>query len=337
LSWKKITRPDKRSPGYKTPRPAFVKQHLESLVSKKGGSSWFLICPFHGDNNPSLSVIVDPTHRMSVGSWKCFGCGKIGRWNDLAEAINLPTISSSKIEREFLEGETSFFSMIETNEEEESLGDNLPIGKNKSIPIEKLSPWPKTQLWRGFSGGIIRKYGGHLYTLDRYYPLLFLCAKRKARTQVIGAIRCRRKSSKGYPSYIFTRGKWISKYLFLEERTKPSNIIVLVEGVRDALAWVYHKVPTLAILGTHSPMTDTRIATLLGLGAERVILFMDGDRPKKGGVIPGKKGAESLKESLERDFEVKVFRTWKYYPGKDPFKLAKDPDFVRKFKEWMRR
>ena len=39
---------------------------------KKNGKSWFGLCPFHDDHNPSLSV------NPSTNLWQCFGCGAGG-------------------------------------------------------------------------------------------------------------------------------------------------------------------------------------------------------------------------------------------------------------------
>jgi len=39
---------------------------------KKNGKSWFGLCPFHDDHNPSLSI------NPSTNLWQCFGCGAGG-------------------------------------------------------------------------------------------------------------------------------------------------------------------------------------------------------------------------------------------------------------------
>ena len=40
--------------------------------NEKNGKSWFGLCPFHNDHNPSLSV--NPLTNL----WQCFGCGAGG-------------------------------------------------------------------------------------------------------------------------------------------------------------------------------------------------------------------------------------------------------------------
>jgi DNA primase len=44
----------------------------KGITLKKNGKSWFGLCPFHADKNPSLSL--NPTKNL----WQCFGCGAAG-------------------------------------------------------------------------------------------------------------------------------------------------------------------------------------------------------------------------------------------------------------------
>jgi hypothetical protein len=329
-SWKDIHKQHKKAPKV---NPAFVAQHLESVPHKKGSSSWFVACPFHGETRPSLSVIIDPSHRMSVGFWKCFGCGKMGRWNDLAKALRLPTFDDP--EGDFIDDEELIELAMSEDLEDDVSVKKLRISKNKFIDIDKLAPWPVDRKWRGFSGKLVRKWGGNIYRLDYHYPLIFPCAKRNSQSDIIGAIRCRMKSSKKYPSYLFTVGTWTSNYLFPEEKLKgPIKTLVLVEGVRDTKAMLYRNIPTLGLSGTQSGMSSSRKNTLLGLGVERVIVFFDGDEPDDEGLIAAEEGAKKVAKALRKDFDVKVFPTWKKYPGKDPYTLAKDDKFIRYFKIW---
>jgi len=321
-TWKEIVGPRTRTPVKVS--PDFVQTNLEGFAKRKSTNSWFIICPFHSDTDPSLSVIVSPTHRMKVGNWKCFGCGKFGDWNDLAKALNLPIVEPDGIYVNDIE-EEGF--VIEDNPEDE-LVEELKTGKEKRIKLSKLLPWPNSRKWRGFSGDFIQKHGGKLYKLDGFYPLIFPCLKRNKK-QIIGAIRCRLKKKKGYLSYLFTSEEWISNYFFPEEYLKPTKIVVMVEGVRDNFGLIRNGIPSLATLGTSPKITEKRIATLTGLGIEKVVIFMDGDDP-------GKKASLRIREELVEDFGVKIFKTWKYFPGKDPYKLSKNRDFVSKFKKLLR-
>lgn len=54
---------------------------------KKNGKSWFGLCPFHADKNPSLSI--NPSKNL----WRCFGCGAAGdviRFVELFDRVAFP-------------------------------------------------------------------------------------------------------------------------------------------------------------------------------------------------------------------------------------------------------
>jgi DNA primase len=64
---------------------AFIRSKGISL--KKNGKSYFGLCPFHDDTNPSLSV--NPTKNL----WQCFGCGAGGdviRFVELHDKVTFP-------------------------------------------------------------------------------------------------------------------------------------------------------------------------------------------------------------------------------------------------------
>jgi DNA primase len=67
---------------------------------KKNGKSWFGLCPFHDDHNPSLSI------NPSTNLWQCFGCGAGGdviRFVELfdqvefKEAVNRLSVNSCQL------------------------------------------------------------------------------------------------------------------------------------------------------------------------------------------------------------------------------------------------
>ena len=50
--------------------------------------SVFICCPFHGESTPSCAVTVF-SDKYLPGTFHCFGCGKSGGWNTLAEKLGL--------------------------------------------------------------------------------------------------------------------------------------------------------------------------------------------------------------------------------------------------------
>ena len=64
---------------------ALVKS--KGIDLKKNGKSYFGLCPFHDDTNPSLSI--NPTKNL----WQCFGCGAAGdviRFVELIDKVTFP-------------------------------------------------------------------------------------------------------------------------------------------------------------------------------------------------------------------------------------------------------
>ena len=61
--------------------------NAKGITLKKNGKSYFGLCPFHHDTNPSLSV--NPSKNL----WQCFGCGKGGdviRFVELIDKVSFP-------------------------------------------------------------------------------------------------------------------------------------------------------------------------------------------------------------------------------------------------------
>lgn len=312
----------------------FAKRYLDEHVRKRGAKSWFLVCPFHSDRDPSLSVIVSKKAKQRVGFWRCFGCGRKGYWNELAIALNMPTVDG--ITYDLVERDS-----IQFNVENDLVSDDTFFcGKNSRKPRvlkkDSLHSWPETAIWRKFPGKIVRNFGGYMNILDFDYPLAFVCRNRNA-LKDCGIILCRTTKKEKQTSYLFTDGEWTHNFLWPEHKIKSTRTVVLVEGVRDALAWLCLGVPTLAILGTQTGISDKRLHTLIGLGIERIILFMDGDKAGKRAVYGtydenGKVLTQGLKSLLIKDFDVQVIKTWKHYEDEDPFSLAQNKSFVKKFK-----
>ena len=60
----------------------FFAKYLPAGVKKIGGSEWQAKCPFHNDENPSLSI------NGSTGAYFCHGCGKKGGFLHFYAKIN---------------------------------------------------------------------------------------------------------------------------------------------------------------------------------------------------------------------------------------------------------
>ena len=61
----------------------------KGIELKKNGKSYFGLCPFHDDKNPSLSI--NPNKNL----WQCFGCGAAGdaiRFVELIDKVTFPEV-----------------------------------------------------------------------------------------------------------------------------------------------------------------------------------------------------------------------------------------------------
>jgi len=66
----------------------------KGIELKKNGKSYFGLCPFHNDTNPSLSI--NPNKNL----WQCFGCGAGGdviRFVELIDRVTFPEAVSQLI------------------------------------------------------------------------------------------------------------------------------------------------------------------------------------------------------------------------------------------------
>jgi hypothetical protein len=323
MKWKDIGTKEQREKikfPDKYPTEDFVKLNLANVAKRKSDKSWFLNCPFHGEKDPSLSIIVRRDADQAVGYWRCFGCGKSGHWDDLATQLQLPLLDPYKADLH----EEEYFDFSGGYVEDE---------ENEASDLDSLCKWPSKREWRTFDAKTIKKFNGKLDKSSKSYPLVFVCNQRKTKRPV-GVIRCREKKHKKYPSYLFSEGNWLSNFMWPEYTIKDTNVLMLVEGCRDALAWLRLGVPTCAILGTQSGISSKRFSTLLHMGIDNIVLFMDGDKAGKKCVL-GTKKKEGIQSILEKDFDVQTMKTWKFFPGKDPAQLARDPNFVKDFISWI--
>ncbi|MDY6790097.1 MAG: CHC2 zinc finger domain-containing protein [Thermodesulfobacteriota bacterium] len=93
---------------------------------KKNGKSFFGLCPFHDDHNPSLSI--NPTTNL----WQCFGCGTGGDvirfvelfdQVDFKEAVEILTDNGFKKTAE--KGSSPFMTYLASNDRQSNYGTTI--------------------------------------------------------------------------------------------------------------------------------------------------------------------------------------------------------------------
>lgn len=219
-------------------------------------SSVSIICPFHLDKDPSLSVSLGG--KVSPGVFYCFSCGAKGHWNVLASKLGLTTVN-------FREGD--------------DLTDYEPVVAQKielfsPIQEEELELRPLDLTWRDNPKWLmdaleVRKmWSLKLQDWYLYMPVTYIY-------EYYGHIRAKiHKESIGLKYWFNLRKKVF--YPFDYYLDKDSRTIVLVEGVADVYRLMRNRIPALSVLGTmFNP--ETGLDCLEILNVKTVIFCYDGD------------------------------------------------------------
>ena len=283
----------------------FVIQQLASYsgVKRKVGDTTFILGPFHAERTPSCRVFHKATSR-DPGSCKCFGCGKTASWDEIAPKIGLSTYVWTKPRPVYAAPRET---VVEAGRDTEY----------------DLRPIPSHKMWRGIRTNLLRALGAKMYTTT--WGDKFIWLPVYIRGELMGYIRARFRKVADKPSYLNKAGHWSEKHgLFPYDFAirKQPNVVVLVEGPRDALRLVQEGVPAIAILGTQS-WSDQKSRHLELTGAKTVVLMMDGDDA-------GAKAEELIEPSLSRMVNVVKFDLrgadspyFKYTDEDEPSKAAK--------------
>ena len=239
----------------------------------KGDSVW-IRCPFHGNGQERTQScrINIVKGKFPAGFFYCYGCGKHGSWNDLAEVMpGITLLTDEEIKHQEL-----IVSKLTPQQKFDLLGEDSVTGIDFNFSID----WKEDQIWRKINGKLLKAIGAKKY----YNPQIktnqiFLpCYQNK---ELKGGIKAVLERLPGQKGYFNTPGAWVKKTLFPYDFTKKfmkkrANIVALVEGPRDALNMIQGGFPALAILGSKNWSTIKRDLVLL-LDPDLVILAFDSD------------------------------------------------------------
>ena len=288
-------------------RRQFVASQLSMLSGQKKvlGDSTFICCPFHSEKTPSARIFHSSTTRVP-GILKCYGCGKVAKWDEYANQIGLQPFQSGKpsvtyyVPRELEQEDTEDYTLSE-----------LPVGKK----------------WRGIKTSLLKEIGCKF--LINKFNQKFIWMPVYVNEELRGYIKARLKKVLGKTSYINSKSNWTSEYgLFPFDYSvnMSSGTIVLVEGQRDALRLISYGIPALAILGTQS-WTDRKARLLEMFGVKKIVLLLDGDPA-------GIAGTKLALKYLKPYYDVCVIALWRI-PG-NPYEAWKDlPKSERKANKSM--
>lgn len=266
----------------------FITQQFNSYSGTRkriNDTSFFISCPVHSEKTPSGRVYLDPNSR-SPGFFHCYGCGCKLRYDELAPKIGLkpfkwamPTLQEApKIFREVEEVKKDVLEFFD-----------LPHDKS----------------WRAIPTNLLIDLGASICK-NAWSDERFVWLPVRIKTALKGYIRARLRKIPDKPSYLNKKGRWSENYglfpydyavkVMLEEGLRT---LVLVEGPRDALRLLNHKIPAIAILGTQS-WSETKSRMLALSGAKSIVLMMDGDDA-------GIKACRLVTPLMEKMLEVSTF------------------------------
>lgn len=252
-----------------------------------------IICPFHGDVNPSM--IVD----MEKGSFYCFGCYATGDALKFVELMNknlntlqavlkfFEVLKSKKVEKVDLSGR---HKKIKPKRQSYNIAHDYYYGLSKIDWIndksEEVTSVKNYMLERGFSKSILNKCGAKI-TYNKSYPIIFpMLDNGKFRGWVC---RTNNPDIEKKRKYLYNEG--FSRRDTLVGNYKGYDKVFVVEGYMDKLKFNQFGVDNVvAILGWK--MSIEQEQKLKKAGVKQIISALDNDEC-------GKKGTEYLKTRFD--------------------------------------
>lgn len=249
---------------------------FEQYVNSDGVPHAIMVCPFHADHSPSLSV------SLKHGGFYCFSCQAQGRFPKLY--AELAGVSLDVAERKWRSGETVLDVARQLKDEFDSTPrkDTFldydwfdktfpPVAEIEEGANYLIGRRLKSQkLWKAFDirFGIAGKY------VDRIILPIYDCKGRlvsfTART--IHGKEVQPKTKKARPPHSTLYGLYE-----LLQRHKSLRNVVLVEGEFDCLFLQMLGVPALAVMGTKG-LWARQVALLIENQVCSITLCYDGDK-----------------------------------------------------------
>jgi len=284
------------------------------LKVKPDNTAW-IRCPFHGDGQERTpSCCVDLVKgKFPAGFWYCYGCGKHGNWNVLAEALGLSLLDSEEIKHNEM-----VIAKLTPAQKAAFLEEDI----NERINFSAMVDWNPKNIWRGINGQLLFDIGAKkFFNRNTNTNMIFLPAYQNK--QLNGGIRGILERKGKETAYFNTAGSWVKKTLFPFDYTRKfmkdhGNILALVEGPRDALNMLQYGFPALAILGSKN-WSSFKASLVTLLDPDLIILAFDNDEA-------GHSATDSVLESF-KDYNNLIQLTFK--EGQDPGALTEEE--VRKF------
>jgi hypothetical protein len=239
-----------------------------------------VVCPFHDDSRPSLSVNIG-NPKVPIGTFNCWSCPASGHWNKFAKKAGLPEI------KHWQSTEATMFGVSESNENELLGTDVFRLTElARELKLIIITDWNASTDWRSFSGKLINSLDGKLAVDNRtdeqhlLFPILI-------DGDCVGAVKAVLHKKKGMLSYVNSGGTWVrTQGIFPYDYTqrmllaKKYKFIILVEGPRDALRLLHEGLPAVACLGSLN-FSNKKLHRIISMGVagdiDHVFVMSDND------------------------------------------------------------
>lgn len=286
-----------------------LEQHIRNTLSSKGihgkaqGARLWICCPFHKEKEPSCTVTLR-AGKYAAGTFKCFGCGKRGTWQELA--AHLGVVINSE---EYDPGDPFL------NLEEEMRGN---IEHDYQIP-PGCKPW--TTKWRKLPIDFLQQFDPRKWydPIDEVYRVLFPVVVNENLLGHIGAYQPADKEKVSVRYRDSAGAGWKLKALFPWDQI-TTNYVVLVEGPYDALRLMRHGISAAAILGTNN-WSNIKRDLVISKGFDKVFILMDGDA---AGYKANRVVYKALKKIMGKDSIDMIDLPEGNDPGDMPIRLVKN-------------
>lgn len=243
-----------------------LSQHVQHQLKrhyhkpKYMGFDIIVPCPFHADNNPSMSICIETHGKKQAGIYNCWSpkCGASGSWNKLAERLGLDKYV-------YLPLWDRPVDIAETQTSEYSCSYRL-----EDLPA--AYKWKRSPTSLNYS--TLERFDAKLTKhFDRRY-LYLPCSMLGETCGHVLALQGKREL--GVQKYMNSTGAWPSRSWFGwdQARMLSTSYVFLVEGPADAMMMHQNNISAIALLGN---TWSSEKAKWLCLNYSTVYLCFDGD------------------------------------------------------------
>ncbi len=232
--------------------------------------------PEHNDKHPSFSI------NLETGFGKCFSCGF---------KVTLDYWTNGRLDQEQIE---EIERKAKMNRLKKTLQKPTQEVGNVYFPPRCCDV---EEGWRGLKKETLQELG--IYKCDTGIYADRVVFPMPDHTGEFKYFNTRALNNDIKPKYKYNKGININDVVYPYLQT-PTNYIVLVEGIMDAISMYQDGIPAMCNFGVSNTMSANKIGYLMKLGVETIYLALDNDEAGQIGI------AEYLESDLGDYFNLKL-------------------------------